>query len=127
MTAKTQQIINGSLTIVVGLIFIGSAMGKFFGGESSVQMAAGIGLTIGSLKVLGIVELVGVLLFIFPRTGILGTLILAAYMGGAIATHLTHGQPLIGPILIEAIIWIAAVVRFPELRTRISQITNQSI
>jgi uncharacterized membrane protein YphA (DoxX/SURF4 family) len=92
MNNKTKKIIDWSLTSVVGLIFIGSAMGKFFGGDSSVQMAEGIGLTLGSLRVLGIVELIGVLLFILPRTGILGTLILAAYMGGAIATHLTHGH-----------------------------------
>jgi hypothetical protein len=41
-------------------------------------------------------------------------------MGGAIATHLTHGQSVAGPAVIEAIVWIAAVVRFPELTDRIS-------
>lgn len=61
-----------------------------------------------------------------PRlsTPILGTLLLAAYMGGAIATHLEHGQSIIAPCVIQAFVWIVAVYRFPELRTRLFGQTN---
>ena len=119
MTTKTKNIINWSLAAVVGFIFIGSAMSKFFGGEETTQMAQGIGLSVDVFKNIGIVELASVILFLIPRTGIIGTLLLAAYMGGAIATHLTHGQSIIAPIIIEAIVWIAAVIRFPELKQRL--------
>ena len=43
---------------------------------------------------------------------------LAAYLGGAIATHLTHQQPIFAPALIQAVVWITAVIRFPELTRR---------
>ena len=59
------------------------------------------------------------LLFLYPRTGIVGTLLLVAYMGGAICTHLEFAQPLAPPIIISAFVWIVAVVRFPELSQRI--------
>jgi hypothetical protein len=65
------------------------------------------------------VEFLSVLLFIIPRTGVLGTLMLAAYLGGAIATHVEHGQPFIAPAIVQAVVWITAVVRFPELSRRL--------
>jgi len=120
MTTKTKNIITWGLAGVVGFIFIGSAVSKFIGGEEALTMAGSIGLDENSFKILGVIELISVLLFILPRTGILGTLLLSAYMGGAIATHLTHGQSVMGPAVIEAIVWIAAVFRFPELTDRIS-------
>jgi hypothetical protein len=119
MEAKTKNIINWGLAGVVGFIFIGSATGKLLGAEETIQMAKGIGLTPETFKILGAVELLSVLLFLFPRTGIVGTLLLAAYMGGAMATHLTHGISIVAPSVIEAIIWVVAMVRFPELKSRL--------
>jgi hypothetical protein len=119
MTTKTKNIINWSLAGLVGFIFIGSAISKFMGSAETIQMAASIGLSAETFKIVGVVELLSVLLFLIPRTGIIGTLLLAAYMGGAIATHLTHGQSIIAPAVIEAIIWIVAAIRFPELKQRL--------
>lgn len=119
MTTKTKGIISWILAGLVGFIFIGSAMSKFFAGADAIEMATQIGLSESTFKVLGAIELVSVLLFLFPRTGIVGTLLLAAYMGGAMATHITHGQSVVAPAVIESIIWIAAAVRFPELMTRL--------
>ena len=119
MTTKTKNIINWSLAGIVGFIFIGSAISKLTGGADALEMAKGIGLDASTFKILGVVELLSVILFLIPRTGILGTLLLAAYMGGAIATHLEHGMPIIAPAAIQAFIWIVAIVRFPELTQRI--------
>jgi hypothetical protein len=84
-----------------------------------MQMAQGIGLSAGTFKLLGLIELISVILFIIPRTAILGTVLLTAYMGGAIATHLTHGQPVMAPVIIEAIIVVVAFIRIPELKNRL--------
>ena len=43
---------------------------------------------------LGIVALLCTALYAFPRTAVLGAILLAAYMGGAVATHLRVGNPL---------------------------------
>jgi hypothetical protein len=40
-------------------------------------------------------------------------------MGGAIATHLEHGESVIPGCVIQAILWIVAVFRFPELKNRL--------
>jgi len=37
-------------------------------------------------------------------------------MGGAIATHLEHGQSILAPCIVESFLVITAFYRFPELR-----------
>jgi hypothetical protein len=119
MTQKIRTIINWVLAGLVAFIFIGSAIGKLTADAKGLEDAAKFGLTGSTYTILAIIELVAVALWLYPRTGVLGFLLLVAYMGGAIATHLEHAQPLMAPIAISAFIWIAAVVRFPELTSRI--------
>jgi hypothetical protein len=119
MSKKSSNLIYWVLTGIVSLIFIGSASGKFFANEEALKMAASFGLDAKTNTILGIVELLSLILFVFPRTGILGTLLLAAYMGGAIATHLEHGQSIIAPCIIQTILFLVAFYRFPELRTKL--------
>lgn len=119
MTTKTKNIINWVLAGLVGFIFISSAFMKLSGSEEVIQNSAKIGLDANAVRMIGIVELLSVILFIIPRTGVLGTLLLAAYMGGAIATHLEHGESFVAQCVIQAFIWIVAVIRFPELRQRL--------
>ena len=45
-------------------------------------------------RFLGIVTLVGTALYAWPRTAVLGAVLLTGLMGGAIATHLRIGSPL---------------------------------
>lgn len=116
-TEKSKKVIYWILTGLVSFVFLGSAAGKLTGTEEALKMAAGFGLDAGKYKLLGIVESVCLLLFIIPRTGILGTLLLSAYMGGAIATHLEHGISIIAPCIVQAFILKVALYRFPELRT----------
>jgi hypothetical protein len=45
-------------------------------------------------RLLGVIGLVSTALYAFPRTSVLGAILLTAYMGGAIATHARIGDPL---------------------------------
>jgi hypothetical protein len=119
MTTKTKNIIKWVLAGLVAFIFTASAFGKLTANAEALKLAEGFGLTANSYLVLGIVELAAVVLFLIPRTAALGTFLLVAYMGGAIATHLEHAQPLTAPILISAFVWIGAVIRIPGLSQRI--------
>ena len=119
MSSKTKQIISWVLAGLVGALFLFSASGKLMVSEEGTKMAATFGLDASTMQMIGIVELISIILFLIPRTGVLGTLLLAAYMGGAIATHLEHGQSIVAPCVIQAFVWIVAVFRFPELRSRL--------
>tara|TARA_Y100000815_G_C13310549_1_gene488309 strand:- start:122 stop:490 length:369 start_codon:yes stop_codon:yes gene_type:complete len=120
MNIKTKKIIGWSLSGLVALMLIASAVDKIFGSEHALEMASSFGLSAKPYAILGMIEILSVLLFLYPRTGILGTLLLSSYFGGAIATHLQHQQDIIFPMAIEALIWITAIIRFPELVKRIT-------
>ena len=119
MWEKTKKIINWVLTGLVSFIFIGSAISKFTANAEALKIAEGFGLNAQTYILLGVLEIISVFLFIIPRTGILGTLLLTAYIGGAIATHLEHGQSIVAPCIIQGFLWIVAIYRFPELKSRI--------
>ncbi len=120
MTQKTRNIIGWILTGLLGLLFIGSAIMKLAASEETLKGAAAFGISEGTFKLFGIIEIISIILFIIPRTGVAGTLLLAAYMGGAIATHFQHQMPVLPNFIFEALIWITAAVRFPELTQRLT-------
>ena len=48
---------------------------------------------------LGVLALICTALYALPRTAVLGAILLTAYMGGAVASHLRLGDPLFSHIL----------------------------
>ncbi|MFK7787486.1 MAG: DoxX family protein [Crocinitomicaceae bacterium] len=118
------------LTGLISSLFLLSAVGKLFPNEEAMTAAESIGLSTQTYAALGILEVIAVILFIIPRTGIIGFLLLACYMGGAIATVLEQGENIAFPAVIEASLWGIAFLRFPELRTRLlgrSSVKSHSI
>ena len=73
-----------------------------------------------TLTTLGIVQLAATLLYILPRTGLLGAILLTGYLGGAIATHARIGSPLFTHVLfgvyVGAVVWVGLWLRDPRLR-----------
>jgi hypothetical protein len=56
-------------------------------------------LPAGSGFAIGLGELAIVALYLFPRTALLGAVLIAALMGGTAAVHLVNGNPLFSHIL----------------------------
>ena len=59
-------------------------------------------------------------LYLIPRASILGALLLTGYLGGAVATHVRVGDPLLSHVLfptyIAALLWVGLYLREPRLR-----------
>ena len=74
-------------------------------------------------RMLGIVGLISTALYALPRTSALGAILLTAYMGGAIATHLRVGSPLFSHTLfgvyLGIILWAGLFLRDPRMRALI--------
>lgn len=119
MTIKTKTTISLMLIILVSALFIFSAVGKMAGTKEVIEGAKAMGLSPATMRNIGIIELIITLLFASNRTGVIGSVLLLAYMGGAIATHLEHGQSVVAPIAIAVFVGIVALFRFPELTLRI--------
>ncbi|WP_348812449.1 DoxX family protein [Flavobacterium maritimum] len=123
MITKTKKVTQWILTGVIVLIFIGSGIFKLTGGEATIQMAKSVG-GVSNLTSLAILEFAIVLLFIIPRTALIGSLLIMAYMGGAMAVLLANNQSIIAPTIIQILIWGVSFYRFPELKQRLINIKN---
>jgi hypothetical protein len=119
MSEKTTIRIGWVLSFILGLLFIMSSFMKISQNEQAMAGAAQAGFDASTYMMLGVIEFLALVLFLIPKTGVVGGLFLVAYMGGAIATHLQHHLPVAMPLVIEALLWIAMLLRFPELKQRI--------
>lgn len=124
MSQKTIKIIGWALTAVLGILLTMSAFMKIAQSEEALGQAALVGIDAPTYLFIGIIELISLTLFVVPRTGVLGTLLLVAYLGGAIVTHLEHDQPVTMAVSVQVLLWTAAIIRFPELRIRLLRSSN---
>ena len=71
---------------------------------------------------LGIVLLTCTILYLIPRTAVLGAVLLTGYLGGAVATHVRAGQGLfeiLFPVVFGALLWGGLALREERLRALI--------
>jgi len=55
------------------------------------------------------------LLFLVRSTRAIGLLLVSAYLGGAIATHIQHGQAPSQPVFVLSLLWLGASLRHPGI------------
>ena len=104
---------------VVSLLFFFSASMKFVGGAEVKEGMAHLGLPESMMIPLGILEATCTVIYLIPATSVLGAILLAGYMGGAICTHWRVGDPFVGQIAIALVIWLAIYLREPRLKALI--------
>jgi hypothetical protein len=106
--------------IAVLFLLVDSLM-KILGTAVAVEATTGLGYPAGVVVTIGIVQLACLVLYVIPRTAILGAILLTGYLGGAIATHVRAGSPLLGqtlfPLYVAAFIWGALFLT--DRRTRV--------
>jgi hypothetical protein len=104
---------------VVSLLLFFSASMKFVGGAEVKEGMAHLGLPESMIIPLGILEATCTVIYLIPTTSVLGAVLLAGYMGGAICTHWRVGDPFVGQIAIALVIWLAIYLREPRLKALI--------
>ncbi|MCA9030871.1 MAG: DoxX family protein [Planctomycetaceae bacterium] len=114
--SKTQRISGWVLSfLLAAFLIVASAMGKFTEWEGKAEMFAQMGWAEDVMFRIGIVEVVVATLFLIPRTAFLGAILLSAYLGGAVATHVRVNDAFWFPIVMGIIAWIALGLRQPEI------------
>ena len=81
---------------------------------------AKLGYSLSLAVPLGIIELVCLVLYVIPRTSVLGAALLTGYLGGAVATNLRAGAPLFSnvlfPVYLGVLLWGGLYLRDERLR-----------
>lgn len=114
--SKTRKIINWIFVGLMSALFIMSATMKLMA-VADAEIAVNFvkwGLE-GKLMLIGTGELIAAILFLIPRTSSLGVLLLSAHLGGAIATHMEHGEMFIPQAIMLLLVWVANYLRNPEM------------
>ena len=70
----------------------------------------------GTAIKLGIVEASVAVLYLIPQTAVLGAILVAGYLGGAVATSVQLGLPIYIPAALGVVAWLGLYLREPRLR-----------
>ncbi|WP_425615551.1 DoxX family protein [Anatilimnocola sp. NA78] len=74
------------------------------------------GFSAKAMEIIGIVEIACALIYLFPRTAVLGAALLNGYLGGAICAHVVQKQPIWAPLIFGVVMWLGIYLREPRLR-----------
>ena len=84
--------------------------------EGFVRLGYPEGVALG----IGILELACTVVYVIPRTSILGAILLTGFLGGATATHVRVGDPaFFFPVVLGVLVWLGPYLGDERLRALI--------
>lgn len=121
MSGSGGKVVWGGRVIsgLVSLVFLMSAFMKLKGGAEVTEGMAHLGLAESLIVPLAVLELSCVVIYLIPATSVLGAILLAGYIGGAICTHLRAGDPFYLQIGFGILVWLGLYLRESRLKALI--------
>ena len=119
---RNSRVVGGTFMSAIAVVFLlFDSAGKLLKVGPVVEGTAQLGYPESVIQPIGLILLLCVIAYVIPRTAILGAVLLTGYMGGAIATHVRVGSPLMThelfPIYVAALFWGGLFLRDERLRT----------
>ena len=88
-----------------------------------IQAFQQLGYPLSVITPLAVIELICVVLYIIPRTSVLGAMLLTGYLGGAVDSNVRAGLPLFSyilfPVYVGVFLWAGLYLRSQKLRALI--------
>jgi hypothetical protein len=114
--ARTAGII---ISVLVTAFLAFDAAGKLAGLPEVKEGTQALGFPAGEALVMGIVLAACVVVYVLPRTAVLGALGITAYLGGAVTANMRVEAPLFSQTLfavyLGVLMWVGLAMRRPEL------------
>jgi hypothetical protein len=106
--------------LLLAFLLPASVAPKFANAQVAIDALVAIDWPASYLLFLGVLELVLLALYTWPRTGPLGAVLFTALLGGTVASHLRAGSPLgshtLFGVYLGIFLWVALYLRDPALR-----------
>ena len=118
-TPKARLWTSYIIQAIVVLMLLMGAVNNILQTESALSGAAEFGYPSESVLYMGIILLISTILYAIPSTCVVGAILLTAWLGGAVATHVIHQDPLFNillPVLFGILIWISIWLRDKRLQ-----------
>jgi DoxX-like family len=119
ITSKAQLWTGRVLSVLSILFLLFDAVGKFARPVPVVDAFARLGIPISLSTSVGILLLACTILYAFPRTAVLGAVLLTGYLGGAVAIHMRAGSTAFEtafPVIFGVLAWSGLYLRSCSLR-----------
>jgi hypothetical protein len=118
--SKGQLWTGRALSTLAVLFLLFDATLKFIKPQAVIDGTVSLGYSVTQITPIAIILLICTILYVIPMTRVLGAILLTGYLGGAVATHVRHGDPLFSHILfptyLGAFLWLGLYLRDPALR-----------
>jgi uncharacterized membrane protein YphA (DoxX/SURF4 family) len=113
--------VGWTMSVLLALFMLaGSAAPKLLGAQAAADAMAPLGWPLDKLIFIGLVELVGTVLFLIPRTALWGAILLTGLFGAAIGSHWRVASPMFSHTLFGAYLgvwmWGALALRDDAVR-----------
>src|SRR5438105_1644073 len=118
--SKAMTWIGWLLSVLPSLMLLFSGSMKLVKPDDLVKGFEHVGYPEDEGEMLGILEIGCTLVYLIPRTAVLGAILLTGYLGGAIATHVRLLEmQFLAPLVLGALIWGGLFLRDPRVRALI--------
>lgn len=121
-TSRAAVWIGRILQLLIVLLLLFDAGTKVLKLDMAMKGSAQAGFSAVAVAPIGWVLLISLIVYIIPRTAILGAILLTGYLGGAVATNVRMSIPLgfdLLPAILGALVWGALYLRDERLRAMI--------
>ncbi len=121
-TSRAAVWIGRILQLLIVLLLLFDAGTKVLKLDMAVKGSVQAGFSEAAVAPVGWTLLISLIVYVIPRTAILGAILLTGYLGGAVATNVRMSLPLgfdLLPAILGALVWAALFLRDERLRTMI--------
>ena len=113
---KSMTIAGWVIAGLIAALMTLSAGFKLFPPPEVAEQVAQQGFPKGVMFYIGIVELICVVIYLIPRTAVLGAVLLTGYLGGAVETHVRGAESILIPAAVGVLVWLALYLRDARIR-----------
>ena len=116
-----KMILSGRiLTVLTALFMLMDGVMKIVKPAQVLEANVRLAYPVSTLSGIGIALIVCTVIYLVPRTSLLGAVLLTGYLGGAVASNVRAGSGLfetIFPVLFAAVVWAGPWLRDRRLRS----------
>ena len=120
MSNKSSLWAGRILSALPALFLLLDGIGKLVKPAAVVEATVQLGYPESVIVGLGVVLVACTILYLIPRTAVLGAILLTGYLGGAVATHVRVGGPVFSilmPVILGVMLWGGLYLRDERVRS----------
>lgn len=110
---------TGRVVTLLTVLFLAFDSGaKIFEAGPAVKGSIQLGFPATATAGIGVLLALLVLLYVVPRTAVVGAVLLTGYLGGAVAIHVRAGNgafPIVFTLAFGGLVWAGLALRRPEV------------